>query len=477
MKKPIALLLASFFLISGVPVGSAAQKSCTDSQLNKIYKLAVDFNDNRSYILKFALNVDRAIAGILKSQGDRDVAGERLWWQNFNTATSEAKRLTVEENRILATLKSTFNCSGYGTTIDEKYGFIGVKKNVKTKVWPVSVPLSPAPGTSIAATPAAPTALSSTEAKDCSGVYRNRIYVNATSSVKDNFRVYKLENMSECVVYFNLSFDINCPDRNTNLISNPVFPYTFTFKAGYKLDPRNFFEIQEDGFASRVIEQCYVLTKRTPNVVRFQSSPPVIQITAVNAPEVVLTPSQVVRKICVVGTNCPLGSKGPGGGIVFYDAGSQQSWGRYLEVAPSGWSGTALDPLEKWCMAGEEWGNFQKNSNASSIESFLADEIGAGARNTDLMISKCSQGAANLARKYSGGGKSDWSLPTRQDFNLLWKYQLTDKYLVEGNPTTFWTSTEWGYHYALSHGLAITVQDVRVSSKADARPVRPIRAF
>ena len=151
MKKSIALLLASFFLISSTPIVSAAQKPCTDSQLLKIYRLAVEFNDNRSFILKFALNVDRAVAGILKSQGDRDVAGERLWWQNFNTATSEAKRLTVEENRILATLKSTFTCSGYGTTIDEKYGLIGVKKNVKTKVWPVSVRLTSAPGTAIPA--------------------------------------------------------------------------------------------------------------------------------------------------------------------------------------------------------------------------------------------------------------------------------------------------------------------------------------
>jgi len=343
------------------------------------------------------------------------------------------------------------------------------------------VRLTSAPGTAIPATPSAQTALSSTEAKDCRGVYRNRIYINGNSFIKDNFRVYKLENMSDCVVYFGLTFDVNCPDRKTNLITNPVFPYPVTYKGGYKLEARQIWELEEEGFASKVGLQCYAITKQMPNYVQLQSAPPTIQVTAVSAPEVVLTPSQVVRKICVVGTNCPLGSKGPGGGIVFYDAGSQQNWGRYLEVAPSGWSGTSLDPTEKWCMAGEEWGNFQKNSSSSSIESFLTDEIGAGARNTDLMISKCSQGAANLARKYTGGGKSDWSLPTRQDFNLLWKYQLTDKYLVESNPEgnaiTFWTSTEWGYHYALSHGLASSVQDVRVSSKADARPVRPVRAF
>jgi hypothetical protein len=477
MRKSIALLLAFMFLFTGAQSVTAAQKTCTETQLVKIYKLAVEFNDNRSYVLKFALNIDRAVAGILKSQGDRDLAAEKLWWQNFNTATSEAKRLTVEENRILTSLKSAFNCSGYGTSLDAQYGFIGIKKNVKTKAWPANVRLTPAPGMTVSEVATAPTALSATEAKDCRGIYKNRIYVAASSFMKDYYRVHKMENMSDCVVFFNVTFDINCPDRNTNSFSNPVFPYTITYKGGYKLEPRKSLEFQEDGFASRVGEQCYVLSKRMPNVVQFQSSPPTIQVTAVNAPEIVLNPSQVVRKNCVVGSNCPVGSKGPGGGIVFYDAGSQQTWGRYLEVAPSGWSGTALDPTEKWCMAGEEWGNFQKNSSSSSVESFLIDEIGAGAKNTDLMIAKCSQGAANLVRKYTGGGKSDWSLPTRQDFNLLWKYQLIDKYLVEGNPTTFWTSTEWGFHYALSHGLAFSVQAVWVSSKADARPVRPVRAF
>ena len=41
-----------------------------------------------------------------------------------------------------------------------------------------------------------------------------------------------------------------------------------------------------------------------------------------------------------------IGDTGPGGGIVFFDAGSVQPWGRYLEAGPQ------LAPTE-WC--GEDW--------------------------------------------------------------------------------------------------------------------------
>ena len=38
---------------------------------------------------------------------------------------------------------------------------------------------------------------------------------------------------------------------------------------------------------------------------------------------------------------------GPGGGTVFYVATSPQSWGQYLEVAPSTWTGGA-EPRVGW---------------------------------------------------------------------------------------------------------------------------------
>ncbi len=114
-------------------------------------------------------------------------------------------------------------------------------------------------------------------------------------------------------------------------------------------------------------------------------------------------------KICLVESSCKVGNIGPGGGVVFYDAGNQQSWGRYLEVAPSGWSGSALDPLLTWC-------------NLSYSFSTRSEAIGSGEANTDLIIAGCSSGAAVAARQYKGGGKSDWSLPSMEELNQLYKY-------------------------------------------------------
>ena len=50
------------------------------------------------------------------------------------------------------------------------------------------------------------------------------------------------------------------------------------------------------------------------------------------------------------GTNCKVGDVGPGGGIVYYDAGSMQWWGRFLEAKTEStpangiWGASALLP-------------------------------------------------------------------------------------------------------------------------------------
>lgn len=44
------------------------------------------------------------------------------------------------------------------------------------------------------------------------------------------------------------------------------------------------------------------------------------------------------NRVCDGSTRaCQIGDIGPGGGVIFFDAGVSQPWGRYLEAAPPGW--------------------------------------------------------------------------------------------------------------------------------------------
>ena len=123
---------------------------------------------------------------------------------------------------------------------------------------------------------------------------------------------------------------------------------------------------------------------------------------------------------CVIDGSCLIGSTGPGGGIVFYDAGSQRSWGRYLEFAPNGWSGKLEDPAAPWCNLTNV--NLEETVTDPFLKASLGLEIGKGPANTNLMLAHCNSGAAVLAHEYKGGGKSDWFLPSKDELNELCKY-------------------------------------------------------
>jgi hypothetical protein len=127
-----------------------------------------------------------------------------------------------------------------------------------------------------------------------------------------------------------------------------------------------------------------------------------------------------LRKVCVKGGKCPIGSIGPGGGIVFYDAGSQEDWGRYLEVAPNGWSGGEIDSIESWCST--DYAEFGNTDGGIELGAYGGELIGDGKLNTELIIDGCSSGAAVTAHNYDGGGKNDWYLPSLDELNELCKF-------------------------------------------------------
>ena len=108
-----------------------------------------------------------------------------------------------------------------------------------------------------------------------------------------------------------------------------------------------------------------------------------------------------------------VGDTGPGGGIVFYDAGSVQSWGRFLEAACAGWQnncdGTTADPQVVW------------GCDESSISGADGLAIGTGAKNTTNILAGCSDAgiAADLADDYSHNTLNDCFAPSKDELNQM----------------------------------------------------------
>ncbi len=165
-----------------------------------------------------------------------------------------------------------------------------------------------------------------------------------------------------------------------------------------------------------------------------------------------------------------LGDAGPGGGIVFYDAGSMQSWGRFLEAGP-------LLPATEWC--GDDWERDVAGTK---------DAIGAGAANTELMVAACEAGAANTVSDYDGGGKTDWFLPSKDELNELYEQRDTvGGFGLPGNDwssfETYWSSTQSDSSVPQGFTDVAWAQDFDGGAqrgdwgKGNVFGVRPVRAF
>jgi hypothetical protein len=160
---------------------------------------------------------------------------------------------------------------------------------------------------------------------------------------------------------------------------------------------------------------------------------------------------------------------GPGGGFVFHDAGSRQSWGRYLEAAPAGWSGSTDDPQMQWCA--KDQANY-KSSLATG------EGIGSGAPNTQVIIQNCgTDNAAGLAAAHQGGGKSDWFLPSKDELDKLYGRRTEVGGLADYN---YWPSSQFSGDARHTWCQAMGGPDTSVQddfSKDDFFGVRPVRAF
>jgi hypothetical protein len=175
---------------------------------------------------------------------------------------------------------------------------------------------------------------------------------------------------------------------------------------------------------------------------------------------------------CAQGGTCVVGNTGPGGGIVFYvqTATDTAPW-RYMEAAPNTWSGFGEDWTTLWCNSNEDFLPNLIFGNTGTIHTSSA--IGAGFRNTRMMVQNCGFGAANAAAAYNGGGKSDWFLPSKDELNLLYGAKAT----VGGFQTncSYWSSSEkvkddaWVQTFPSGQQGALIKQAVNCT--------RPVRAF
>jgi len=177
-----------------------------------------------------------------------------------------------------------------------------------------------------------------------------------------------------------------------------------------------------------------------------------------------------------------VGETGPGGGKVFYVAATPQTWGRYLEAAPTDYQVNGSRTPVQWGCSG------------TSTEA-TATAIGTGKANTATILTKCTTAgiAARVAADYRGEGKSDWFLPSRDELNELCKIYSngrtdTTKYSAYQNGCTgntsptggfaagiYWSSSEgtaanaWGQYF----GLGDQYDDFKYFTYY----VRPVRAF
>ena len=166
------------------------------------------------------------------------------------------------------------------------------------------------------------------------------------------------------------------------------------------------------------------------------------------------TKNAALAAACATGGECKIGDIGPGGGVVFYDAGSVQTWGRFLEASRTN---AAADQL--WC------------STYRDIPGADATSIGTGAQNTRDMDAACNSGAGQVAADWVSGGRDDWFLPSRDELIEMFKQKkilaLDGEFLFSSSEAGYWTA--WDIY--MGDGTPYP------QGKNNGRIVRPIRAF
>ncbi len=195
------------------------------------------------------------------------------------------------------------------------------------------------------------------------------------------------------------------------------------------------------------------------------------------------TPAEATPMTCAAGGACQPGDIGPGGGKVFYSdpAGflcgpTLQATCNHLEVATNSSS-------SPWPTQGAPW-----SYNPPIVRTLSA--IGTGYQNTLEIIAQNTQlnpqdnyvSAASLAHSYTGGGFSDWYLPSLDELRKLY-----DEHSWIGGFLDYWTGSYQEFYYSSTHCCSrvpyyVNFGDGNPGTPGNDNPgyalsAQPIRAF
>jgi hypothetical protein len=149
-----------------------------------------------------------------------------------------------------------------------------------------------------------------------------------------------------------------------------------------------------------------------------------------------------------------IGGTGPGGGKIFYYSAEGFTMAdtnqvcHYLEAAPEdmptrlAWASSAFIPPSSGGTG--DWVSI----------SVTGTYIGTGRRNTALILATDANApAAKACKNYSGGGKTDWFLPSKDELDLMYR-NLKKKGLGGFGDGRYWSSSQdddngaWGQMFS-----------------------------
>ena len=189
--------------------------------------------------------------------------------------------------------------------------------------------------------------------------------------------------------------------------------------------------------------------------------------------------------VCVEGGPCAVGDIGPAGGVVFYDAGTTKSWGRYLEAAPKATETSGL-PWKRLSANDKRAPLYVNTVRATARQQRIAAKlIGQGEVNTQRITKR--YGVANYAARYAQvlvvNGYDDWFLPSVDELNEMYKFMHAHATSFDDTRNTFyWSSSE----YDLNNAWTINFKDGQEFDRekylvpkpgVKALRIRAIRAF